>query len=324
MFGLRLRLLDGLSELLRLKGRVAIMADHTMSAQIFGKDGFVAALDQSGGSTPSALRLYGIPDTAYSGETEMFSLMHAMRVRIMTAPAFTGAKVIAAILFEGTMDGQVREKPVPAFLWQERGIVPFVKVDKGLKAEEDGVSLMKPMPDVEPLLQRAVKRAVFGTKMRSFINLASQEGIAAVVKQQFDIADQIAKHGLMPIIEPEVSIKSQDKAGAEAILLAEITKRLDALPEGRKVMLKLTIPSTPDLYAPLIEHKRVVRVVALSGGFTRDEACKRLAENHGMIASFSRALAQDLRRSMNDAEFDKALADSIDEIYQASTVKIAA
>jgi len=202
--------------------------------------------------------------------------------------------------------------------------VPFVKVDKGLAAEKDGVSLMKPMPDVEPLLERAIKRGVFGTKVRSFINLASQEGIAAIVKQQFDIADQIAKHGLMPIIEPEVSIKSQDKAGAEAILLAEITKRLDALPAGCKVMLKLTIPSTPDLYAPLIEHERVVRVVALSGGFTRDEACERLAENHGMIASFSRALVQDLRRSMNDAEFDKALADSIDEIYQASTVKIAA
>jgi fructose-bisphosphate aldolase class I len=245
-------------------------------------------------------------------------------VRIVTSPAFNGQKVLGSILFERTMDGEVKGKPVPAYLWEDRGVVPFVKVDKGLAAEKDGVSLMKPMPDVEPLLERAVKRGVFGTKMRSFINLASQEGIAAVVKQQFDVADQIARHGLMPIIEPEVSIKSQDKAGAEAILLAEITKRLDALPEGRKVMLKLTIPSTPDLYAPFIEHKRVVRVVALSGGFTRDEACERLAENHGMIASFSRALVQDLRRSMNDAEFDKALADSIDEIYQASTVKIAA
>jgi fructose-bisphosphate aldolase class I len=301
-----------------------IMADNRMMAQMSMKNGFIAALDQSGGSTPGALRLYGIPDSAYDGEAQMFKLMHEFRVRIITSSAFSGQKVLGAILFERTMDGEAKGKPVPAYLWEDRGVVPFVKVDKGLAAEKDGVNLMKPMPDVEPLLERAVKRGVFGTKMRSFINLASQEGIAAVVKQQFDIADQIAKHGLIPIVEPEVSIKSQDKAGAEAILLAEITKRLDALPEGRKVMLKLTIPSTPDLYAPLIEHKRVVRVVALSGGFTRDEACKRLAKNHGMIASFSRALAQDLRRSMNDAEFDKALADSIDEIYQASTVKIAA
>ena len=223
------------------------MANDQMRTQISTKDGFIAALDQSGGSTPGALRLYGIPDSAYKGDAEMFRLMHEMRVRIMTAPAFTGDKVIGAILFERTMDGEAKGKPVPAYLWEDRGVMPFVKVDKGLAAEKDGVSLMKPMPDVEPLLERAVKRGVFGTKMRSFINLASQEGIAAVVKQQFDIADQIAKHGLMPIIEPEVSIKSQDKAGAEAIL-----------------------------------------------------------------------------RSMNDAEFDKALADSIDEIYQASTVKIAA
>jgi fructose-bisphosphate aldolase, class I len=303
---------------------MTIMADNRMMAQMSSKDGFIAALDQSGGSTPAALRLYGIPDSAYGGEVQMFKLMHEFRVRIITSPAFTGQKVLGAILFERTMDGEVKGKPVPAYLWEDRGVVPFVKVDKGLAAEKDGVSLMKPMPDVERLLERAVERGVFGTKMRSFISLASQEGIAAVVKQQFDIADQIAKHGLMPIIEPEVSIKSQDKAGAEAMLLAEITKRLDALPEGRKVMLKLTIPSTPDLYAPFIEHKRVVRVVALSGGFTRDEACERLAENHGMIASFSRALVQDLRRSMNDTEFDKALADSINEIYQASSVKIAA
>ena len=246
------------------------MADNRMMAQMSSKDGFIAALDQSGGSTPAALRLYGIPDSAYGGEPQMFKLMHEFRVRIITSPAFNGQKVLGSILFERTMDGEVKGKPVPAYLWEDRGVVPFVKVDKGLAAEKDGVSLMKPMPDVEPLLERAVKRGVFGTKMRSFINLASQEGIAAVVKQQFDIADQIAKHELMPIIEPEVSIKSQDKAAAESILLAEITKRLDALPEGRKVMLKLTIPSTPDLYAPFIEHKRVVRVVALSGGFTRD------------------------------------------------------
>ena len=271
------------------------MANDKMMAQITGRDGFIAALDQSGGSTPGALRLYGIPDTAYSGDAEMFSLVHQMRVRIMTAPAFTGAKVIAAILFEGTMDGEVRGKPTPAFLWEERGVIPFVKVDKGLEAEKDGVSLMKPMPTLDTLLSRAVKLGVFGTKMRSVINLPSKEGIAAVVVQQFDVAQQIAEHGLMPIVEPEVSIKSPDKAGAEAILLAELTKKLDALPDGGQVMLKLTIPDVPDLYAPLVSHERVIRVVALSGGYTRAEACKRLSANHGMIASFSRALAEDLR-----------------------------
>ncbi len=298
------------------------MSNDKMMAQMSGKPGFVAALDQSGGSTPGALRHYGVPDSDYSGEAEMFKLVHEMRVRIMTAPAFNGSRVIAAILFERTMDGEAKGKPVPAYLWEERGVVPIVKVDKGLDAEKDGVRLMKPMPDLDPLLARAVKLGVFGTKMRSVINLASKDGIAANVRQQFDFADQIGKHGLIPIIEPEVSIDSPDKAAAEAILLAEITKRLDALPEGRQVMLKLTIPSTPDLYAPLIKHKRIVRVVALSGGYTRAEACKLLAQNHGMIASFSRALAQDLRRSMSEAEFDAALAQSIDEIYQASTVKV--
>ena len=298
------------------------MAADKMTAQITEKDGFIAALDQSGGSTPGALRLYGIPDSAYSGDAEMFRLMHEMRVRIMTAPAFTGAKVIAAILFEATMDGQAQGKPVPAFLWEERGVVPFLKVDKGLEAENDGVSLMKPMPALDALLDRAVKLGVFGTKMRSVVNLPSNEGIAAVVKQQFDVAAQIAGHGLMPIIEPEVSIKSPDKAGAEAILLAELTKALDALPEGRQVMLKLTIPDVPDLYAELTDHKRVARVVALSGGYERADACRRLAANHGMIASFSRALTEGLTHSMSDAEFDAALAKSIDDIYQASTVKV--
>ena len=206
------------------------MANDKMMAQISSKGGFIAALDQSGGSTPGALRLYGIPDSAYSGEAEMFRLMHEMRVRIMTAPAFTGDKVIAAILFEATMDGQAQGKPVPTFLWEDRGVVPFLKVDKGLEAENDGVSLMKPIPGLDALLARAVKLGIFGTKMRSVINLASKEGIAAIVKQQFEVAAQIAGHGLMPIIEPEVSIKSPDKAGAEAILLAELTKNLDALP----------------------------------------------------------------------------------------------
>jgi fructose-bisphosphate aldolase, class I len=300
---------------------MTIMANDKMTAQISSKPGFIAALDQSGGSTPGALRLYGIPDTAYSGEAEMFRLIHQMRVRIMTAPAFTGAKVIATILFEGTMDGRVQERPVPAFLWEERGVIPFLKVDKGLEPEKEGVSLLRPIPGLDALLDRAVGLGVFGTKMRSVINLASKAGIAAVVAQQFDVAAQIARHGLLPILEPEVLIKSPDKAGAEAILLAELTQKLDALPEGRKVMLKLTLPDVPDLYLPLTKHPRIARIVALSGGYTRADACRRLAANRNMIASFSRALAEGLTRSMSDAEFNATLAKSIDEIYQASTVK---
>jgi fructose-bisphosphate aldolase, class I len=297
------------------------MPDSKMNAQISGKGGFIAALDQSGGSTPGALRLYGIPDSAYSGDAEMFSVMHQMRVRIMTAPAFTGDKVIAAILFEGTMDGQAEGKPVPTFLWQDRGIVPFVKVDKGLEAEHDGVSMMRPIPGLDTLLARAVKLGVFGTKMRSVINLASKTGIAAIVAQQFAIAEQIAAHGLVPIIEPEVLIKSPDKAAAEAILLEELRKHIDAAPDGYKVMLKLTIPEVPDLYAPLIDRKRVTRVVALSGGYPLAEACQRLAANHGMIASFSRALIGDLKYPMSDETFNATLAHAIDAIYQASTEK---
>jgi len=292
-----------------------------MSEQIAGKPGFLAALDQSGGSTPAALRHYGIAESAYSGDAEMFKLMHEMRVRIMKAPAFTGDKIIAAILFERTMDGQVDGKLVPTFLWEDRGVVPFVKVDLGLEAEADGVSLMKPIPGLDGLLARAARLGVYGTKMRSTINRASHGGIAAIVNQQFALAAQIADHGLMPILEPEVLIKSPDKPEAEAILLAAIAKGLDALPAGRQVMLKLTIPDVPDLYAPLIGHEHVDRVVALSGGYTRDDACKRLAANHGMIASFSRALVDDLKYSMTDAVFDAALASAIDEIYRASTVK---
>jgi len=298
------------------------MANDKMMAQISEKGGFIAALDQSGGSTPGALRLYGIPDNAYSGDVEMFRLVHEMRVRIMTAPAFTGAKVIATILFEGTMDGEVRGKPPPAFLWEDRGVVPFVKVDKGLEAEKDGVQVMRPMPELDALLTRAARLGVFGTKMRSVINLASKAGIAAVVAQQFEVAGQIARHGLMPIIEPEVSIKSPGKTGAEAILLAELTRHLEAAPNGPQVMFKLTLPDVPDLYLPLVKHKRVTRVVALSGGYTRAEACRRLAANHGVIASFSRALVEELRHSMSDAEFEAALAKSIDEIYRASTEKV--
>ena len=297
------------------------MTNATMMDQIVSKGGFIAALDQSGGSTPGALRLYGVPDSAYSGDAEMFRLVHAMRVRIMSAPAFTGAKVIAAILFEATMDGEALGKRVPAFLWEDRGVIPFLKIDKGLEGEKDGVSLMKPIPGLDALLERAGKLGVFGTKMRSVINLASKDGIAAVVAQQFAVAAQVSAQGLTPIIEPEVSIKSPAKAAAEALLLAELTKHLDALPSDRKVMLKLTIPETPDFYSALASHDRVARVVALSGGYTRDEACRRLAANHGMIASFSRALAEDLKASMSDAEFDAALARSIDEIYRASTVK---
>lgn len=293
-----------------------------MAAQMAGKGGFIAALDQSGGSTPGALRAYGIPDDAYHGDAEMFDLIHKMRVRIMTAPAFTGDRVIAAILFEGTMDGAVQGKPTPAFLWQERGVVPFVKVDKGLESASDSVRLMKPIPDLDTLLARAASLGVYGTKMRSVIDGASRTGIAAIVAQQFDIAGQIAAHGLMPIVEPEVSIKAPDKAAAEDILLDEIHTHLDALPPGRQVMLKLTPPNVSDHYAPLISHTRVQRVVALSGGYPRDEACRLLATNHGMIASFSRALIDDLRDSMTEAEFDATLREAIDEIYDASVNKV--
>src|SRR6202140_1697671 len=225
---------------------MTIMANAKAIAKISEKDGFIAALDQSGGSTPGALRLYGIPDSAYSGDAEMFRIVHQMGVRIMTAPAFTGAKVIAAILFEGTMDGEVRGKPTSAFLWEERGVVPFVKVDKGLEPGKDGVQLMRPMPELDALCTRAVKSGVFGTKMRSVINLASKDGIAAIVAQQFEVGERIAQHGLMPILEPEVSIKSPDKKAAEAILVGELKKLTDALPAGRQVMFKLTLPDVAD------------------------------------------------------------------------------
>ena len=298
------------------------MADEKMMAQMAGKRGFIAALDQSGGSTPSALRQYGIEESAYSGDAEMFKLMHKMRVRIMTSPAFRGDKVIGAILFQATMDGQANDKPVPAFLWEDRGIVPFLKVDKGLDAEKDGVQLMKPIPELDTLLARAVKLGIFGTKMRSVIKLASKEGISAIVAQQFELGAQIAKHGLMPILEPEVSIKSPQKSDAEALLLSALTNGLDGLPSGRQVMLKLTIPDVPDLYTQLIKDPRVIRVVALSGGYTRSDACARLAANHGMIASFSRALIDELKISMSDDEFDAVLAEAIEEIYRASTTKV--
>ena len=288
-----------------------------MLNKIVAGQGFIAALDQSGGSTPKALKGYGIEEGAWSNDEEMFGLIHDMRARIVTAPSFNGDKVIGAILFERTMDGDAGGKPVAELLW-ERGVVPFLKVDKGLEDEKDGVQMMKPMPELDALCERAVGKGVFGTKMRSVVNLANAEGIAAIVTQQFDVAKQILGHGLMPIIEPEVNIKSAERAEADAILLAELTKALDALPDGQKVMLKLSIPEQADLYAPLVNHPNVLRVVALSGGFARPEACVELAKNHGMIASFSRALLQDLRSQMSDTEFDQSLGGAIDEIYTAS------
>ena len=304
----------------QLLGSTTGVTNETMTAQMASKDGFIAALDQSGGSTPGALRQYGIGDDAYQGDEQMFQLMHDMRVRIITAPAFTGDKVIGAILFERTMDGEANGKPVPHFLWQDRGVVPFLKVDKGLEAERDGVQMMKPMPGLDGLLERAVKLDVYGTKMRSVITGASEEGIAAIVAQQFEVARQIAGHGLMPIIEPEVSIKSPTKPAAEAILNEQLTRHLDAMTDGR-VMLKLTIPDQADLYEPLTRHPRVERVVALSGGYKLDDACERLRHNHGVIASFSRALIDSLKKGMSDAEFDAALATAIGKIYDASAHK---
>jgi fructose-bisphosphate aldolase, class I len=297
------------------------MSIDRMRTQLSEKPGFLAALDQSGGSTPGALQHYGIPESAYSGDDAMFRLMHEMRVRIITAPSFTGDRIIAAILFERTMDGAVEGKPVPAYLWQDRGVVPFLKVDKGLEPEANGVSLMKPIPGLDDLLARAVKLGVYGTKERSVVNLANRAGIAAIAAQQFALAQQIAAHGLVPILEPEVLIKSPEKAAAEAMLHDELAKGLDALPGDYQVMLKLTIPEKPDFYRDLMAHKRVQRVVALSGGYPLDEACERLSANHGMIASFSRALVGDLKISQTDAEFDATLAAAIDKIYRASTIK---
>ncbi|SIQ27022.1 fructose-bisphosphate aldolase [Rhizobium sp. RU33A] len=300
------------------------MVDAKMLNKITSAPGFIAALDQSGGSTPGALRLYGVAETDYDGDDEMYRLIHAMRVRIMKAPAFSGDKVIGAILFERTMDGDVDGEPVPSFLWEKRGVVPFLKIDKGLLDEENGVQLMKPMPDLDTLLTRGRDKGIFGTKMRSVIAHADKAGIAAVVKQQFEVARQIIGQGLVPIVEPEVSIKSATKAEAESILRDEIAAELDKLPSGDKVMLKLTIPTVADFYAPLMSHAAVVRVVALSGGYSTVDACERLSQNHGMIASFSRALAEKLRVSMSDAEFNASIAATIDQIYAASVKKVGA
>lgn len=294
------------------------MTKTSQTDKIRSGQGFIAALDQSGGSTPKALALYGIEEDEYGSEAEMFDLVHAMRSRIAQAPAFNGDKVLGAILFEMTMDRDIAGKPAAQYLWEERGVVPFLKVDKGLADAADGVKLMKPMPDLDALLTRASAAGIFGTKMRSVIDAASPSGIEAVVAQQFEIGKQILAHGLMPIIEPEVTISIADKAEAEALLMRSLLIHLDALPEPQQVMLKLTLPETANFYAPLANHPRVLRVVALSGGYSREEANARLAQNTGIIASFSRALTEGLSAKQSDAEFNAALAAAIDDIHKAS------
>jgi len=294
------------------------MTDSTQYQKVAQAGGFIAALDQSGGSTPKALKLYGLPETAWKNEAEMFDLVHAMRARIITSPAFDGERILAAILFEMTMDRDIEGKPTADYLWNVKKVVPILKVDKGLADEANGVQLMKAMPELDKLLARAKAKGIFGTKMRSVIKQADKAGIQAVVDQQFEIARQIVAAGLVPIIEPEVDIKCPDKAAAETLLKAAIKAGLDALPEGQLVMLKLTIPEQDDLYADFVKHPRVLKVVALSGGYSREEANKRLARQHGMVASFSRALTEGLTAQQSDAEFNAALDAAIEGIYQAS------
>jgi len=293
------------------------MNTQEMTTRIATGQGFIAALDQSGGSTPKALRGYGVEDSEWSGDDEMFAQIHAMRARVITSPCFGSGKVIGAILFEKTMDGEVDGKSTGDAL-KSRGIVPFIKVDEGLADETDGVQLMKPMTKLDALLEKSVAKGMFGTKMRSVIKAANPAGIAAIVAQQFEVGARIIAAGLMPIIEPEYDITAEDRAEGEALLLAEILKHLDALPEGEQVMLKLSIPATPGLYDPLVRHPKVLRVVALSGGFSTDEACSRLSHNPGMIASFSRGLLQDLRKNQSDEEFNTVLGKAIDQIASAS------
>ena len=291
------------------------MTNEEMRARIAQGDGFIAALDQSGGSTPKALKGYGIEEGAWTSAEEMFDLIHQMRSRIITSPSFGSGKVLGAILFERTMDGQVDGKPTPQALI-DQNVIPFIKIDKGLEDEVNGVQMMKPMPELEALLTRAKALGVFGTKERSVINAANAEGIAAVVKQQFEVGEAVLAHGMVPIIEPEVNIKSADRAQSDVILRDEILKALDSV--SAPVMLKLSIPAEAGLFQPLVDHPKVLRVVALSGGFGRDEACQELAKNPGMIASFSRALLSDLRADMTDEEFDSSLGTAIDDIYRAS------
>jgi fructose-bisphosphate aldolase class I len=292
-----------------------------MAAQAAHKDGFIAALDQSGGSTPKALKLYGLDESAWSSEAEMFDLVHAMRARIIKSPAFTGAKVMGAILFEQTMDRDIDGTPTAQYLWEKRGVVPFLKIDKGLAAAADGVQLMKPMPELDALLKRAVAKGIFGTKERSVVDAANPKGIAAIVEQQFEVGAQVLSQGLVPIIEPEVTISIADKAEAEDMLLAEILKHLDKVPASQQVMLKLTLPAKANHYKPLVDHPRVMRVVALSGGYSRDDANAKLMQNDGIIASFSRALTEGLSAKQSDAEFDAALASAIDSIFEASRAR---
>jgi fructose-bisphosphate aldolase class I len=299
------------------------MTNAEMTAKIERGDGFIAALDQSGGSTPKALKGYGIDEGAWSSDEEMFDLIHQMRTRIITAPCFGSGKVLGAILFERTMDGTVDGKPTPQALI-DRGIVPFVKIDKGLEPEENGVQLMKPNPGLDELLKRAKGLGVFGTKERSVINAANPSGIAVCVAQQFQVAKQVLAYGMMPIVEPEVNIKSADRAESDDLLLSAILEELDELPEGERVMLKLSIPAEAGKFEPLVNHPKVLRVVALSGGFSREEACRELAKNPGMIASFSRALLSDLRAQQSDDQFNATLGQAISEIYAASTQKVLA
>jgi fructose-bisphosphate aldolase class I len=292
--------------------------DTEMLQQVEHGDGFIAALDQSGGSTPKALALYGVSEDSYSGEDEMFDVMHAMRSRIMTSAAFSGSRVLGAILFEQTMDRTVEGRDTPSYLWDVKHVVPFLKVDKGLADEADGVQLMKPIPGLDELLARAVAKGVFGTKMRSVVKLANEAGVEAIVAQQFAVGQQILGAGLVPIIEPEVDIHSPEKAAAEALLKASILRHLDALGGDDRVMLKLSLPTEDGFYAELIDHPKVIRVVALSGGYPRDEANAILARNPGMIASFSRALTEGLTAQQTDAEFDADLDTAIGSIFEAS------
>ncbi|MFK7753277.1 MAG: fructose bisphosphate aldolase [Sedimentitalea sp.] len=294
------------------------MSKDLMSKQMTSAGGFIAALDQSGGSTPKALKLYGVEENEYSSDAEMFDMIHAMRTRIIKSPAFTGSHIVGAILFEQTMDRDIDGTPTSQYLWDTRQVVPFLKIDKGLEEASDGVKLMKPMPGLDDLLARAAGLGVFGTKMRSVVDAASPSGVAAIVAQQFEIAAQVLGHGLMPIIEPEVTISIADKADAEALLLAEITRHLDALPADQQVMLKLTLPEVENLYKPLVDHPRVMRVVALSGGYNRTEANTRLSHNTGVIASFSRALTEGLSAGQSDADFDTTLEATIKSIHAAS------
>lgn len=281
-------------------------------------NGFIAALDQSGGSTPKALRLYGIEESAYSGDDQMFDMIHQMRSRIMTSPSFTSDRILAAILFEQTMDRDVAGKPTATYLWDDKGIVPILKIDKGLEAEADGVQLMKPFPELDKLLERAVAKGIYGTKERSVVKSANPAGIKAIAAQQFEWGKKVLSHGLVPILEPEVDIKAPDKAQCEDLLKAELLAGLDSIPDGQQVVFKLTIPSQDGFYADLIAHPKTARVVALSGGYSREEACDKLAKNPGMIASFSRALTEGLTAQQSDAEFNATLKTAVDKIYDAS------